>query len=90
MRAGLMIICEIRTKDASEMLPVEHDGMVDTLSPDRTDQPFNERRLPRQTVCDHDFLDAHVLDAPPEEFAVDRIPITNQEARRYLERKCFD
>ncbi len=46
--------------------------MIEELATDGTDQPLNERILPRRSRSRNDFLDAHVLDSPAEELAVDR------------------
>lgn len=71
------------------MLLVEYDDMVDTLSTDRTDQAFHIRVLPGRAIGDDDLLDAHVLDAIAKVLAVNCVSVTNQKARRFVEREGF-
>lgn len=72
------------------MALVEHDDMVETFAPDRTDHPFGEGVLPRRARRNHDFLDAHALDAISECPAVDSVTISNHESRRFVEGKSLD
>ena len=50
----------------------DDDDMIEELATDGTDQPLNERILPRRSRSRNDFLDAHVLDSLVEELVVDR------------------
>ncbi len=43
MRAGFVVVYEIRGKDASEMLLVEHDDMMKALSTDRSNDSLDVR-----------------------------------------------
>ena len=72
------------------MLLVQHDDIVEALSADSADQPLNERILPRRLWSRDDFSDAHVLDASAEVHAVDAVPVSDQEARRFVIRKGLD
>jgi len=63
---------------------VEHDDRVDTLSPNRIDQTFNARRLPRRAIRDDDLLDAHVLNTLAELKAVESITIPDEKAWRFV------
>ena len=42
-----MIIVEIRNEYSPQMVFIENDDVIEVLSPDRTDHPFNEWVLPR-------------------------------------------
>jgi len=72
------------------MALVEHDHMIETLSPYRTDYSFGVRVLPRRARCNQNFLGAHTLDAMSERTAVDSVTISNHESRRFAERKGLD
>ncbi len=64
--------------------------MIEAFSTDAADQAFNIRILPWRAVCGHHLLNAHVLDPLPEELAVDRIQVADQESRRRLFGECLD
>jgi hypothetical protein len=51
--------------------------MVQAVAADRTDQPFDERTLPRASWRDEDFLDAHRLDPSAEDVGVDAVPVAD-------------
>lgn len=69
---------------------VEDNDVVKALPPDRTNQAFAIRILPGGAPCNHDLLDSHVGDALTKAIAVDSVTITNQELRRFIERKRLD
>ena len=58
----------------------ENDDVVQALPPDRSDQSFAERILPRRAWSRDDFLDAHRLDAPGKVDAEDAVAVMNQES----------
>src|SRR5262245_42436972 len=64
------------------MVFAENDYMVQTLAPDSADQPFHIGRLPRTMWGCHHFLNPHSRHSPTEFFAVNLIPISEEEARR--------
>ena len=43
VRARPVVVGEVGTKDLSEMALVENNDVVQTISPDRADYPFDER-----------------------------------------------
>ena len=49
MRSGAVIVREVRgqDKDATQVAFAQNDDMIEALPPDRTDEPFHERILPR-------------------------------------------
>ena len=69
MRSTPMIVQAVACEDAPQMRRVHNDHMVETLSPDRSDQAFGVRILPRTRRRRDDFGDAHagqpVLEDPP-------------------------
>ena len=85
-----MIILKIRSQDASQVSLVQHDHMIQTLSPDRADQAFCVRILPRRARRRDHFFDVHVPYALLENMAVDSVAITNQKSRRRLFGERFD
>ena len=85
-----MIIGEVAFEDAHEVRFVENDHVSQAFSPDRSDQPFNIRRLPRRSEGCSNLLDAHVLDSLSNIIAVDRVAIPNEIFRRLIPRERFD
>src|SRR5262249_16422852 len=57
------------------------DEMIETLAPDRSDQPFSEAILPRRSRCDGLVPYAHGTQTAGDDGAVDAIPIANNVVR---------
>ena len=69
-------------------MPLAQDeDMVQTLAPDRADEPFRERILPRTVGRGEDFIDAHALHSVPERRAVDAVAIAEEVGRRGVVRE---
>jgi len=81
MRPVLVVVVLVSEQGSPKVLFVQHDDVIRALTPDRADDPFAVRILPRRPGSDEHLLDAHVLDAVPEVPAVDRITISNQITR---------
>ena len=47
MGSGAVIVREVRGQDATQVAFAQNDDMIEALTPDRTDEPFHERILPR-------------------------------------------
>jgi hypothetical protein len=56
--------------------------MIDTLAPDRADEPVRGGALPRARGRCQDFSDAHALDTLPEHVAVDRVAVAEKVWKR--------
>src|ERR1700674_5835468 len=63
--------------------------MVETLTPNGTNDPFDIRPLPWGSGCGENFLDFHVCDLPAEIIPEDGVTIAQQVAREYFKRKRF-
>ena len=48
---SFVVIRDVAGDDAAEVSLAEHDEMVETLPPDRADQPFDVSVLPRRSRC---------------------------------------
>ncbi len=57
---------------------VDHEHVVETLPPNRSDQPLDERILPRRARCDENLLDSHAAYSIREAGTVDPVSVTNQ------------
>src|ERR1700731_3327552 len=63
--------------------------MVETLTPNGTNDPFDIRPLPGGSRCGENFLDSHVCDLPAEIIPEDGVTIAQQVVREYVKRKGF-
>ena len=85
--SSAVIIGEVAGQDTAEVLLVEHEDMVQTLAPDRADEPFPERVLPRALGRGQYFPDSHALHAVPKRVPVDRVAIAEEVGRRGVVRE---
>ena len=60
----------------------EDENVIETLAPDRADEPFHERILPGAVRRRNDFLDLHALHSVPKLVAVDVVTIAEETGRR--------
>src|ERR1700675_639986 len=67
----------------------QDNEMVNTLAPDRSDQPFGKAILPRRGWCSRLVPDAHGAQSACDNGAVDPIPIANEVLRGIIPRKCL-
>src|ERR1700676_2193268 len=65
-----------------------HD-VVQTLAPDRSDQPFGKAVLPRRGRCNWLVSDTHGTQSARDDSAVDRILISDHIARSAIPRKSL-
>ncbi len=87
--SGAIVIVGIGLQHAAQMRLAENDQMVQALSSDRSDQPFNVGVLPRRTGCRGTIPDPHGSDTPPEHLSVGAIAITDEVGGRRIPRKGF-
>src|SRR5262249_5751001 len=65
------------------------DEMIETLAPDRSDQPFSEAILPRRSRCDGLVPYAHGMQTAGDDGAVDAIPIADNVVRGLVPRESL-
>src|ERR1700737_635441 len=63
--------------------------MVETLTTNGTNDPFDIRPLPGGSRCGENFLDSHVCDLPAEIIPVEGVTLAEQGVREYVKRKGF-
>jgi hypothetical protein len=68
----------------AEMPLAEHDNVVKTFPPDRTDRPFTISVLPRRSRRGWPIPNAHRTRAADEDVTVDGVAVTNDVSRRYF------
>src|SRR2546426_135455 len=65
----------------------QNEDMVQTLPPDRADEPLREGILPRAVGRREDFADPHALDASSKRLPVDAVAIAEEVGRRGVVRE---
>ena len=73
VRARAVVVSGISGQDAAQVTLAEHDEVVETLPPDRADQPFDVSVLPRRSRSRWPITDAHALEASGDDLTIDRI-----------------
>src|ERR1700686_2873359 len=66
-----------------------NDDMIETLTPDRSDQPFGKAILPRRGRCGRPVSDAHGAQSERDDAAIDPVPIADEVVRSLIPRKCL-
>ena len=76
-----MVVREVASQGAAEVLFAEDDDVIQTLAPDGADEALREGVLPRAVRRRQDFTDAHALEALPEPVTVDRVAVAEEVGR---------
>jgi|ERR1700730_16942496 hypothetical protein len=84
-----IVVGSILRQNPTQVRFTQNDYMVDTLAPDRSDQPFGEAVLPRRGWGDGLVTDAHGAHSTCEDGAVEAIPIADQVVRGLIPWECF-
>src|ERR1700737_2241486 len=71
------------------MYLAEDNDVVQTLAPDRSDQPFGKAVLPRRGWCNWLISDAHGAKSACDDGAVDPIAVPDHVTRSLIPRKCL-
>ena len=69
--ARLVVVRQVAGEGAAQVAFAKDDDMIETLAPDRADQPLRKRVLPRAVRRGLDFIDAQALHPFPERMAID-------------------
>src|SRR5215472_5342192 len=78
----------IRQQMAEVPFPQHHD-MVEALTSDRADQPFDMPVLPWRAWRDRPVANAHGLQPPGDRGAIRGVAVTDEIARGLIPRECF-
>src|SRR3981189_1970534 len=84
VRASLVIVGRVRSQQMAKMPLAEHDNVVKTFPPDRTDRPFAISALPRRSRRGRPIPNAHCPKAADEDVTVEGVAVTNDISRRYV------
>src|SRR6266481_5544388 len=89
MRSHAVVIVRIVFQNPTQMFLVQDNDVVQTLAPDRSDQPFGKAILPRRGRCNWLVSDAHGTQSARDDSAVDSISISDHIARSAIPRKSL-
>src|SRR5437870_12262503 len=87
MRASLVIVGEVAGQDAAQVAFAENQNVIQTLTPDRADEPLREGILPRAVRRREDFLDPHALHSVAKLLAVDLLTVAQEIGGRGVVRE---
>jgi hypothetical protein len=77
----------VAAQDATQVPLIEHVHVVQAVSPDGIDQPFDVWILPGRPRGGQHFFDAEVADTPLKVLAIDPVPVSKEVAWRSLFRE---
>src|SRR5258708_3485559 len=89
MRSHAIVIVRIRFQNSAQMCLAQNNDVIQTLTPDRSDQPFGKAILPRRVWCDRLVPDAHGAQSARDDAAIDPVAIADEVVRSLIPRKCF-
>jgi len=85
--SGVVIVREVTNQDAAQVPLAQDEDVVETLAPDRTDEPLREGILPRAAGRGEPVTDPHAFHALLEEVTVDRVAIAEEIGGRGVVRE---
>src|SRR5258708_30904892 len=89
MRSRAIVIVRIVFQNSTQMCLAQNNDVVQTLVPDRSDQPSGKAVLPRRTWCDGLVQTAHGAQSAGDDRTIDAIPVAEHVPRRLIPRECF-
>src|SRR4029077_20693262 len=89
MSSNLVVIASIRFQDPTQMRVAPDHHMIQTLAPDRSDQPFGKAVLPRRGRGNRFVSNAHGAQSACDDGAIDPTAITDHVNRSSIPRKSL-
>src|ERR1700726_5005744 len=87
MCSNVVVIASIGTQDSAQMRFAQDDEMVNTLAPDRSDQPFGKAILTRRSWCGRPVPNAPGAQSARDDAAIDPVAIADEVVRSLIPRK---
>src|SRR5712675_2332352 len=81
MRSDAIVIVGVGFQDPTQMHLAQDNDVVQTLAPERSDQPFGKAILPRRSCCDRLVPNAHGAQSACDDGTIDAIPVPDHVAR---------
>src|ERR1700731_50608 len=89
MRSDVVIIARVRLQNLPQMHLAQDNDVVYTLTPDRSDQPFDKAILPGRGWCGGLVPDAQGTKSAWDNGAVDPIAVPDHIMGSPIPRKCL-
>src|SRR3981189_1573208 len=89
MRSNAVVIGRIVFQNSAQMFLAQDNDVVQTLAPERSDQPFGKAILPRRSWCDRLVPNAHGAQSACDDAAIDPVAIADEVVRSFIPRKCL-
>src|SRR6195256_235501 len=89
MRSDAIIIVGVGFQDPTQMYLAQHNDVVHTLTPDRSDQPFGKAILPRRGWCGRLVPNAHGAQSARDDAGIDPVAIADEVVRSLIPGKCL-
>src|SRR3984957_13460871 len=89
MRSDASIIAGVGFQDPTQMDLAQDNDVVQTLTPDRSDQPFDKAVLPGRGWCGWLVPDPHGSQSARDHAAIDTVAIADEVARSFIPGKCL-
>src|ERR1700680_8771 len=89
MRSDAVVVASVRFHDPAQMCLAQDNDVVQTLAPDRSDQPFGNAILPGRAWCDRLVPDAHRTQSARDDGSIDPVPIADEAVRSLIPGKSL-
>jgi hypothetical protein len=89
MRSDAVVIVGAGFRDPMQMHLAQDNDMVNTFTPDRSDQPFGKAILPRRGWCGKLVSDAHGAQSARDDAAIYPVAIADEVARSLVPGECL-
>src|SRR6202042_1732152 len=89
MRSDAIMIVGVGFQDPTQMGLAQDNDVVQTLTPDRSDQPFGKAILPRRGRCGRLVPDAHGAQSTCDDGTIDPITVPDHAVRSLIPGKSL-
>src|SRR5580700_749307 len=87
MRSDVVVVACVRLQNLAQMHLAQDNDVVQTLTPDRSDQPFDKAVLPRRGWCGWLVSGPHGSQSACDDAAIDPVAIADEVLRSLIPRK---
>src|SRR5471032_2348744 len=84
MRSDAIVIVGVGFQDPTQMHLAQDNDVVNTFTPDRSDQPFGKAVLPGRGRCGRLVPDAHGAQSARDDAAIDPVAIADEVVRSLI------
>src|ERR1700730_7069451 len=89
MCSNVVVVVSVRFQNSAQMCLAQNNDVIQTLAPDRSDQPFGKAVLPRRGWCGRPVPNAPGSQSAWDYGAIDPIAITDHVTRSTVPRKSL-